>query len=292
MRMLGGASRRHGASEPMSMTRMPVRARRAMARGRLGAQPLLFLVICAAEAAPPPCPNGGHLVNFTNTKPFGVVEPNGSNGPVQFIGVAPTFAACEALCLGRGATCTSWVWHSGDGSPFARHCYSRSDGEWMPQPMPNDVCGRVNATEKPVPGAGFPASNVTYPNVPWPMPVHMAAGTTQVALALSLELTCSHGPRCDPTACEPGTIRRAVSRYARLLAPPHSPPPLPGEAVLHEIQVCVTDATEPLGPAMVENHTLSVPALAGKPILITAPSWVRKTEKPYTRCYRQHWMCI
>jgi hypothetical protein len=191
---------------------------------------------------------------------------------VQFIGVTPTFAACEALCLGHGATCTSWVWHNSDATPFARHCYSRSDGEWMPQPMLNDVCGRVNATEKPIPGGGFPASNVTYPNVPWPMPVHMTAGTTQVAIAPSLELTCSEGPRCDPMACEPGIFSRAVSRYSRLLVPPNAPPPLAGEAVIHEIHVCVTDAVEPLGPAMVENHTLSVPALTGEPILITAPS--------------------
>lgn len=98
--------------------------------------------------APPHCTDGMpacYETNYTNTHPFTPACPNCSNGPLQFAGMADTMGACESLCLGRG-NCTSWTWRNGDGSPWANHCWARSDGKWVPVPNRNDITGRVNRT--------------------------------------------------------------------------------------------------------------------------------------------------
>ena len=38
--------------------------------------------------------------------------------------------------------------------------------------------------------APFPSATATYPNVPWPLPQHMTAGTESVALATQMALSC------------------------------------------------------------------------------------------------------
>ena len=120
---------------------------------------------------------------------------------------------------------------------------------------------------------GFPSTSTTYPNIPWPLPQHMATGGQTVALAKSLSLSCDSSPGCDPTACAPnGTISKAVSRYAPILSPSRAPVPDTNETVLDKIQVCVGNASEMLGPEMNETHALSVPAVSGQPVHINAAS--------------------
>ena len=101
----------------------------------------------------------------------------------------------------------------------------------------------------------------------------MTTGEQMVVLARTLALSCDTAPRCDLAACDPnGTISSAITRYEAILSPARAPPPDNGETVLETIQVCVGDASETLGPEMNETHSLSVPAVSGKPVYINAAS--------------------
>ena len=121
----------------------------------------------------------------------------------------------------------------------------------------------------------FPATDVLYPSVPWPLPRSIEhQGNSTVVLAATLALSCgSAADGCDPAACAAdGALDRALHRYAALLSPLQAPPPTASEIVLAQIAVCVTDAAVALGPGVNETHSLSVPAALGQPIHIAAAS--------------------
>jgi hypothetical protein len=72
------------------------------------------LKTAAKRAAPPPpsppCGLGQHLFNFSNTHPWPLHNPNGSNPHVQYIGTFATFLECEQACRASPSkNCTSWV---------------------------------------------------------------------------------------------------------------------------------------------------------------------------------------
>jgi hypothetical protein len=126
----------------------------------------------------------------------------------------------------------------------------------------------------PGPG-GYPSTHTSYPNVPWPMPRKMVAGNNSIVLAPELVLSCvADSGGCDKSACAVDSILyRAVARYGSILSPPRAPPPQPDEVVTaQQIHICVSNASELLGPKINESHTLSVPADAGGSIRIGAHS--------------------
>lgn len=110
--------------------------------------------------------------------------------------------------------------------------------------------------------APFPSPSTVYRNIPWPLPKKMSVGTDSVVLPTQPTLSCgSKADGCDPAACTGNTtLSRAVARYAAILSPPGAPAPGPNEAALAgQIEVCVGNAAEPLGPEMNETHSLYVP---------------------------------
>jgi hypothetical protein len=64
----------------------------------------------APPPPPPPCGLGQYLFNFSNTHPWPLHNPNGSNPHVQYIGTFATFIECEQACRASPSkNCTSWV---------------------------------------------------------------------------------------------------------------------------------------------------------------------------------------
>jgi hypothetical protein len=58
----------------------------------------------------PACALGQHIFNYTNTHPWQLKDPTGSNSHVQYIGTFATFDECEHACRARPSkNCTSWV---------------------------------------------------------------------------------------------------------------------------------------------------------------------------------------
>jgi hypothetical protein len=77
---------------------------------------------------PPPCALGQRLVNYSNIQFLGT--------SIQFLGKTATADACEQACRSSPSqNCTSWTWHTHDGSQgWDGDCYARSDGRWQPVP--------------------------------------------------------------------------------------------------------------------------------------------------------------
>ena len=166
----------------------------------------------------PPCALGQRLTGYSNTRPWSGANgnPHGheNNAHVQLIGVTATADACEQLCKSSppGNNCTSWIWHTHDGGPWAGHCTRRADGQWMPVPCVGDVSGRVNDTvfpPPPTPGGhwnggwvtkvervdGVAPSGVIYANSSSPSDAEL---TTIIAAAHALNLTVKLRPTIDP----------------------------------------------------------------------------------------------
>jgi hypothetical protein len=176
--------------------------------------------LALAPPPAPPCALGGRIDNYSNTRPWSGKNgnPHGheNNAHVQFIGKTATADACEEACKSSPSkNCTSWIWHTHDGSDWDGHCSKRSDGQWMPVPTTNDISGRVNDTVFPPPSSPTPAphhgplrysakvsyvegvapSGVIYANSSSPSDAEL---TTVIAAAHALNLTVKLRPTIDP----------------------------------------------------------------------------------------------
>lgn len=145
----GGGLRRWGVNHHIKKAPLPDEAEQISAVASIARVGINWDKVSPYKPpAPPHCTDGMaacYEINYTNTHPFTPACPSCSNGPLQFAGVVGTMGECESLCLGR-SNCTSWTWRNGDGSPWAHHCWARSDGNWMPVPNRNDITGRMNRT--------------------------------------------------------------------------------------------------------------------------------------------------
>jgi hypothetical protein len=144
-----GGLRRWGVNHHTKKTPLPGEAAQIAAAASIARVGINWDKVSSYEPpAPPHCTDempACYEINYTNTHPFIPACPNCSSGPLQFAGTVGTMGECESLCLHRG-NCTSWTWRNGDGSPWAHHCWARSDGQWMPVPNRNDITGRMNRT--------------------------------------------------------------------------------------------------------------------------------------------------
>ena len=68
---------------------------------------------------------------------FDVAQPGRNTTTIRFLGVLPTFAACEEACVAvKNTRCWSFTWHGGVpvASPFHKQCFGIIAPRWSPTP--------------------------------------------------------------------------------------------------------------------------------------------------------------